>query len=71
MKRFEQTPAHDPTRDYDVANKAYVDSVVVASIGVFGDPDTNGSWKILIVGSNLEVQRREGGVWVKKGAYTP
>lgn len=36
-----------------------------------GDPNTNGSWRIIIVEPDLEVQRLEGGVWVEKGAFSP
>ena len=30
LKRFLQTPPFDPTRDYDIANKKYVDDEVSA-----------------------------------------
>jgi len=36
-----------------------------------GDPDTDGSWRIVVDGTALAVQKRESGVWVEKGAYTP
>ena len=37
----------------------------------FGDPSTNGSWRIYISGANLVVEKREGGIWVEKSAFTP
>ncbi len=37
----------------------------------FGDENTNGSWRIIISGTELSIQKREGGVWVEKSAFTP
>lgn len=37
----------------------------------FGDANTDGSWRILPVGNNLSIQRRESGSWVEKDAMTP
>lgn len=36
-----------------------------------GDPDTNGSWRIIVDGANLAVQKRESGSWVEKGRFEP
>lgn len=36
-----------------------------------GDPNTNGSWRIYVDGTNVSFQRRESDSWVEKGAYTP
>jgi hypothetical protein len=33
-----------------------------------GDPTTDGSWRIVRSGNDLQFQRREGGTWVNKGA---
>jgi len=35
-----------------------------------GDPNTDGSWRFIINGTDLSVQRREGGIWVEKAAFT-
>lgn len=32
----------------------------------FGDPDTNGAWRIITSGNNLAFERREAGSWVEK-----
>ncbi len=37
----------------------------------FGDPNTNGTWRITISGANLAVQLLTGGVWVEKALFTP
>lgn len=34
----------------------------------FGDQDTDGSWRFIVVGTDLSHQRRESGVWVEKSA---
>lgn len=40
--------------------------------GVFiGDPSTDGSWRHVQSGNNLNVERREAGVWVKKAGFLP
>lgn len=36
-----------------------------------GDSGTNGTWKIVISGTTLSMQRRESGSYVEKGAFTP
>lgn len=36
----------------------------------FGDSDTNGSWRIIRVGNDLSVQRRESAVWTEKHLFT-
>lgn len=38
---------------------------------VIGPDATEGSWRIVIDGSNLSVQRYESGVWVEKGSFNP
>lgn len=35
----------------------------------FGDPDTNGTWRIITSGANLAVQIRTAGVWVEKALW--
>jgi len=40
------------------------------NIKYFGDPDTNGSWRIRHDGTELKFERRESGSWVEKGAFT-
>lgn len=37
----------------------------------FGDPTTDGTWRIMRSGNNLVFQRLESGVWVTKTAMTP
>ena len=34
-----------------------------------GDAATNGSWRIVISGTTLSIQRREGGSYIEKGAF--
>lgn len=47
-----------------ISTTSYVDSIY------FGDASTNGSWRILKVGNDLSIQRREAGVWVEKDLIT-
>lgn len=37
----------------------------------FGNESTDGSWRIIIVGTDLSIQKREAGVWVEKSSFTP
>ena len=37
----------------------------------FGDPATDGTWRIVRSGNNFSMQRRETSAWVDKGGYTP
>ena len=37
----------------------------------FGDSATNGTWRIIPDGNDLNFERRESGTYVKKGADTP
>lgn len=36
-----------------------------------GDPAADGSWRIIVSGNDLSVQRRESGSWVEKGSFQP
>ena len=36
-----------------------------------GDPLTNGTWRIIVEGNNLNIEKREAGVWVAKSSFTP
>ena len=49
-----------------------------ASIGIssseaiyFGDKDSDGSWRIIRSGNNLQFERRESSAWVAKQVITP
>ena len=37
----------------------------------FGDEGTDGTWRLIISGNDLSVQKREAGVWVEKSAFMP
>jgi hypothetical protein len=43
-----------------------------ADEGIFylGIKNVNGSWRIIVVGNNLSIQRRESGTWVQKGIFS-
>jgi len=36
-----------------------------------GDSSTDGSWRIMVSGNNLVIERRESGSWVEKGQFQP
>lgn len=46
-------------------------STPVVSAVYFGDPSTNGTWRIVVDGINLSFQYRESGSYVEKMAATP
>jgi hypothetical protein len=58
----------NPSSTLDVAGDIETES---GNALYFGDPSTNGSWRIMRGGNNLNIQRREAGSWVTKGTITP
>lgn len=56
-----------------IRDKAIGNEVILGSDGAIylGNPNTNGTWKIVINGNDLEFQKRESGVFVMKGAMQP
>jgi len=49
-------------------NEISTDSIEFVKTGnLIGDDD---NWRIIMIGNNLELQRKESGTWVKKGAVT-
>jgi hypothetical protein len=36
-----------------------------------GDPDTDGSWRLIVTVDGLSMQKRETGSWTEKGLVTP
>lgn len=68
-------PTDGQLLQYSAATKRW-ELVTAGSLGAtgflyFGDPATNGTWRIGRSGNNLNFERREAGVWVKKGAMLP
>lgn len=53
-----------------VSNSASSSNLQVTAV-YFGDPNTNGTWRIIVSGSNLSFQRREAGIYNEKMAATP
>lgn len=47
-----------------LSTTAYVDSIY------FGAPKTNGSWRIIVSGSDLLIQRLISGAWTTKSTIT-
>lgn len=45
--------------------------IVSTGAVLLGDPTTDGSWRMVRSGNNLQVERRESGAWVAKGVFTP
>lgn len=37
----------------------------------FGDPATEGTWRIIVSGNNLNFERLESSVWVEKNSILP
>jgi hypothetical protein len=46
-------------------------SEITIDILYFGDKDTNGSWRLIRNGNNLQIERRESGIWEAKQIFTP
>jgi len=69
---FPLTPEEDPTDDYQVVNRQYVNGSAhyYCSPGST-DITANGTWRIRNDGTDLLRERREGGVWVAKAKTTP
>lgn len=49
----------------------YLSGSPIFGVLYFGDPTTNGTWRIIPDGNNLSVQRRESGSYVEKTAFEP
>jgi len=49
----------------------YSPSFNFSNVFYFGDQNTDGSWRIVVDGTNLSVQYRESGVWIEKGSFLP
>lgn len=48
------------------------DIVLASTSAIYlGGATTEGSWRIIRSGNNLNFERREGGIWVEKGANLP
>lgn len=47
------------------------DLVIKGSTLYLGEENTEGSWRIIQVGSNLSIERLESGSWVEKASFTP
>ena len=51
----------------------FVDSDVSIPVGnaiYLGSESVDGSWRIIVSGTSLSIQKREGGTWVEKGQFT-
>lgn len=53
--------------------KGVAGDVTLDSTGIIylGDPNTDGSWRIVRSSDDLVIQRRESSVWVEKSAFMP
>ncbi len=48
------------------------DGSVIIPIGqalYFGDPNIDGTWRIIRIADRLDVERRELGIWNRKGGW--
>ena len=79
FKIFPYTPPTAPAKDYQVANKKYVDDnagsgtlFTIVEIGP-GASDADDNWRFTISGNNLLIQKNVGGGagnWVTKFTIT-
>jgi hypothetical protein len=67
------TPAADDVLIWDDSVDLWVPKLAssFANAVYMGNPNTDGSWRLIPVGSNLSVQKRESGTWVEKGQFNP
>ena len=63
-------PTDTPLEVYTPNNPPPAGSNPTLNSVIFGDGVTDGSWRIIVVGTNLSIQRLESGVWVEKTAIT-
>lgn len=56
---------------FDDLSSLYGAQAEVSGVVYIGSKTTNGSWRLIISGNNLSIQRLESGVWVEKSAFTP
>ncbi len=47
-----------------------LDEYIYSEIKYIGDPEVDGSWRLIINGTELDAEKRESGVWVAKGGFT-
>ncbi len=45
--------------------------ISVSNALYFGPKNTDGTWRIIRVGANIELQVRTAGAWVYQGRWTP
>lgn len=57
-------------QDIDTFADVVFNSLEVDALYI-GDQDTNGSWRFVTDGDNLNFEKRELGVWVRKGDVRP
>ena len=55
---------------YATSNRKTRTSKVVNIVGENGDEDTDGSWRFIPTGDNLNAEKRESGEWIPKGGFT-
>lgn len=59
-------------RELATALNGLLDGSTAGTEGLhIGNQDQDGSWRLMIVGANLEIQKRESGAWVTKDTITP
>lgn len=76
--QFPLTPPTSPARDYQAANKKYVDDnagagTLFTKVEIGAVQDADGNWRLYPSGTDLLVQYNNGGGagnWVTKGRFT-
>jgi len=61
------TPTDGQVLQFDIGTGQWVNAIV----GTFGPVAVDGTWRIIPIGNNLVVQRRESSVYVTKATFTP
>jgi len=51
--------------------KSEIELIGAFYIGREKEDETDGGWRIKVIGDNLQIQRKESGVWINKTTITP
>ncbi len=58
------------TDEQTLTNKTLTNAEISGAL-YFGDSGTNGSFRLIVSGTKLNIERRESGAWIKEGSFGP
>lgn len=63
------TPAHIYAETVTIEESLSVRNITLETY--YGDPDVDGTWRVVVDNDNINFERRESGVWIWKQKITP